>query len=64
MPTEDELREMDINAAEAQLKDQIDQLDALRNNPEVSQYAAEDYIEEAIPKLEAAVADLERARNE
>lgn len=59
-----ELDEQDINAAQNQLIEVADRLEALQGNPQVEDYAADEYIDEAVESLKAAVADLERARRE
>lgn len=48
-------------AAIDRLEHHRDGLDALRSNPEVSRYAAEEEIEEAINHIEAALVDVKRA---
>lgn len=53
-----------IDATQARLRQHIDGLNALRENAEVAQYAADEYIGDAIDSLEAAVADVEQARND
>lgn len=54
----DDLERMDKLAALARLKDHHDGLNELRNNPEVENHAAEDYIVESLDLLEAAIFDI------
>lgn len=54
----------DLDVANERLAGCRDDLEALLDNPEVENYAAGDYVEEAIDSLNAAIADIEQARRE
>lgn len=59
---EETLYEMDMNAAEARLKQIRMEVSALRENPAVGDFAAEEYLDDMVTALDAAIADVERGR--
>lgn len=63
MPTDEEIREMDLAAAQQRLTEQYQQLDELRKNPQVEGHAAESYIMEAMDLLAGGVEKVSKRRS-
>jgi hypothetical protein len=61
MVSDQELSELEKEAAQEKLAQIRSELKALKNNQHVRSFAAEEYIDEAIKKLDSATIDVDEA---
>lgn len=64
MTDADEVHELNQEQTLVKLQEHVDGLTELQENPEVQDYAADEYIDEATESLEAAMDDIRRGLNE